>query len=93
MPGRHITHRQVARCMHARQAGRTQAQAADSADICERHGRCLDHAGRAAREPRSYRTRDDPLAEVWSTAIVPLLRRDAQLKAVTLLCELQICTP
>ncbi|MBA2672829.1 IS21 family transposase [Ramlibacter sp.] len=93
MPGRHITNRQVARYMHARQAGRTQVQAADSADICERTGRWLDHAGRAAREPRSYRTRVDPFADVWSSSIVPLLRRDAQLKAVTLLCELQRLHP
>ena len=41
------------------------------------------------RPERSWRTRDDPLAKVWEAEVVPLLRVDAQLNAVTLLEELQ----
>jgi hypothetical protein len=89
MPSRRITNRQVARYMDARQSGRSQTKSADRADISERTARRLDRQGRAAREPRAYRTRIDPFADVWEGEIVPLLRRDGQLKAVTLFAELQ----
>jgi hypothetical protein len=89
MPGRHTTDRQVARYMHARQAGRTQTQSADAASISERTGRHLDRHGRSARSPREYRTRADPFSAVWAAEIEPLLVRDAQLQAVTLFADLQ----
>lgn len=45
MPGRHITNRQVASYLHARQRGCTQIKAANAADISERTGRGLDQGG------------------------------------------------
>lgn len=44
-----------------------------------------------ARRPRSWRTRVDPLAEVWDTEVVPLLAGDAEraLQATTVLDVLE----
>ena len=89
MPGRHITNRQVASYMHARQRGCTQIKAANAADISERTGRGLDQGGRAVRGPRAYRTRVDAFVAVWSSEIEPLLRQDAQLQPRTLFAALQ----
>ena len=89
MPGKHITNRQVARYMAARRIGRNQLQSADSADISTRTARRLDGFGRATTSPRTYRTRVDSFAHVWSSEIEPLLRRDPRLKAVTLFADLQ----
>jgi hypothetical protein len=89
MPGTHITNRQVVRYMDSRRIGRNQMQSADSADISTRTARRLDRDGRPAKPPRSYRTRIDPFAGVWSSEIVPLLQRDGGLQAVTLLADLQ----
>jgi hypothetical protein len=93
MPGKHTTDRQVARYMNARQADRTQTQSADAAGISERTGRHLDHHGRAARQPREYRTRADPFSKVWNDEIAPMLARDAGLQAVTLFANLQFRHP
>jgi transposase InsO family protein len=41
------------------------------------------------RSPRHWRTRADPLAEVWDSEIVPMLQGAPALMAVTLLEELQ----
>lgn len=41
-----------------------------------------------ARTP-AWRTRTDPLADVWDSEVAPLLQADARLNAVTLLEELQ----
>ena len=84
-----ITNRQVARYMHARHLGQNQIKSADAADLSERTARRLDRCGRAAHEPRAYRTRADSFAEVWSTEVEPLLQRDAKLQAVTLFADLQ----
>jgi transposase InsO family protein len=93
MPGKHITNRQVARYMDERQIGRNQVQSADSADISTRTARRLDGGGRAAKEPRDYRTRADSFLGVWSAEIEPLLQQDAKLRAVTLFANLQLRYP
>lgn len=93
MPGKHITNRQVARYMDARQAGRSQGTSADSADFSERTARRLDGHGWSARPPRDYRTRIDHFAEVWVSEIEPLLRRDAGLKSFALFADLQARYP
>ena len=41
------------------------------------------------RPARSWRTREEPLTQVWDGEVVPLLRTDPLLNAVTLLEELQ----
>jgi hypothetical protein len=89
MPGKRITNRQVASYMRSRQADQNQKKSAESADFSERTARRLDRGGRTAKTPRDYRTRADPFAAVWEPEVLPLLRQDAQLKAVTLLGELQ----
>lgn len=89
MPGKHITNRQVAHYMSARQAGRTQLQAANTADISKWTGGRLDRTGRCAHAPRAYLTRPDAFEAVWSSEIEPLLCQDAKLKSVTLFAELQ----
>jgi hypothetical protein len=45
------------------------------------------------REPRHWRTREDPLALVWEGFIVPLLQRAPGLKPVTVLHELDRAFP
>ena len=41
------------------------------------------------KTPRSWRTREDPLADIWDADILPLLEAAPGLKAVTLLEELE----
>jgi hypothetical protein len=93
MSGRHITNRQVARYMAARQLGRTQIVSADAADISVRTARRWDHGGQAVKGPRSYRTRADAFAGIWESEILPLLQRDGRLKAVTVFADVQARHP
>lgn len=69
----------------------SQEAAAAKAGMSVRTARRVEQATSlpSQREPRSWRTREDPLAAVWQTEVVPLLERDAMLNAVTLLEELQ----
>jgi transposase InsO family protein len=90
VPGKRITDRQVNeykryRLMHGQEA------AAAKAGMSVRTARRLERATSlpSQRAPRTWRTRQDPLAAVWDSEVVPLLSRDAQLNAVTLLEELQ----
>jgi len=90
MPGKKITDHQVHKYKHHRNT-LTQVTAAAKAGISERSARRIDDTGAlpSQRSPRSWRTREDPLSEVWDIEVIPLLRTDAQLNAVTLLEELQ----
>lgn len=91
MTGHHITTQQVKLYMKHR-ANHTQAVAAVKAGFSERTGRCLeaDPEARTQRkaEPRTWRTRQDPLAEVWTTDIAPMLAAAPTLRPVTILDEL-----
>lgn len=90
MPGKRITDHQVHKYkQHRNQL--TQVAAAAKAGISERSARRVEHSEAlpSQRATRSWRTRQDPLAEVWDAEVVPLLQADAQLNAVTLLEELQ----
>jgi hypothetical protein len=77
--------------MKARDKGCTQETAAAKADISVRSGRRIEkgehrpHRGR----PHNWRTRADPLQEVWDQELVPMLTREPQLQAMTLLEYLQ----
>lgn len=71
--------------MQHRKQGHTQPIAAAKAGISERSGRRIDKAERKPREPRHWRTRKDPLAEVWGSELVPLLEREPTLTGTTLL--------
>jgi hypothetical protein len=91
-----VTDAQVRRYQEKRMTGQSMAAAAAAAGMSERTARRW--AGRglpsAAVEPRAYRTRPDPFADVWSTQIEPHLVADGEgrLQALTLfewLCEQQ----
>jgi len=90
MPGKKITDHQVHKYKQHRNT-LTQVAAAARAGISERSARRIDDTDAlpSQRAARSWRTREDPLTEVWDAEVVPLLRTDALLNAVTLLEELQ----
>ena len=92
MPGTHITDRQVRRYMEHRRQGDTQFVAAAKAGFSERSGRRIEAApvlpSQRDQKPRG-RTRPDPLADVWRSELVPMLRAHPHLRATTLLEDLQ----
>ncbi len=70
----------------------TQRTAAAKAGFSERTARRCDRDPRPPSQkktPRSWRTREDPLADVWDADILPLLEAAPGLKPVTLLEELE----
>ncbi len=69
----------------------SQGASAAKAGLSVRTARRVEQATAlpSRRGPRTWRTREDPLAAVWEAEAVPLLERDAQLNAVTLLAELR----
>jgi transposase InsO family protein len=90
MPGKRITDHQVLK-FKAQRRTRTQAAAAAKTGISERSARRLESLESlpSQRPPRQWRTRNDPLAQVWEPDLLPLLQRSPHLSAVTLLEELQ----
>lgn len=93
MSGLHLTREQVGVYMTQRKKGLTQVTAAAQAGFSRRTATRVEGdplrgvGGPPAR--RLYRTRDDPFDAVWETELVPLLRREPSLKALTLLGDLQ----
>lgn len=90
MPGRRINRTQVAKYMeHRKELG--QEAAAAKVGIGVRSARRIERAGGlpSKHEPRSWRTRTDPLARWWESDVVPLLTAAPTLNAVTILEELQ----
>ena len=69
----------------------SQVAAAAKAGISERSARRIEGGEMlpSQKPARDWRTRKDPLAGVWDAEVVPLLRSDPLLNAVTLLEELQ----
>lgn len=90
MPGKKITDHQVHKYKEHRKK-LTQVAAAAKAGVSERSARRIEKAqALPSQSPeRHWRTRQDPLADVWQTEVVPLLESDSQLNAVTVLEELQ----
>jgi len=91
MPGKPITDQQARLYMDLIKTHEKQTAAA-KAGFSTATGRRLHHDPRPPSQkkaPRSWRTRVDPLAEVWDSEIVPLLKRSPDLKAVTILHELE----
>lgn len=77
--------------MNARDAGLTQANAAEIAEISERTGQRIEsgrHRPNRGR-PRDWRTKPDPLSAVWSSELEPMLHREPRLKPTTLYEYLQ----
>ena len=77
--------------MKTRESGCSQETAAAKAGISVRSGRRIEqgqHQPQRGR-PHDWRTRKDPLAEVWESELVPLLARQPNLQATSLLEYLQ----
>ena len=81
--------RQVATYMRERAAGAIQSHAADVAGISERTARRLDHAGRAIKGPRTYRTRKDAFVDDWQNYVEAELHKKPPLQAKTIFVALQ----
>jgi len=75
----------------------TQESAAAAAGISVRSGRNWEHGQlpSEAKKPRTWRTRADPLSDVWEGVVVPLLEADEKrkLQATTVLVELRRHAP
>lgn len=95
MPGEWIKKRQVELYMKARHQGYSQVSSAAKAGISERSGRSIDQGTRAdpILNKRHWRTRRDPLAQVWDSELVPLLHKTPTLQPITLLEYLQAKYP
>lgn len=77
--------------MRVRESGCTQETAAAKAGISVRSGRRIEkgkHQPQGGR-PHDWRTRADPLLEVWESELVPLLLGQPKLQAMTLYEYLQ----
>lgn len=72
--------------MRSRQHGHFQETAAAKAGISIRSGRRIERGEQSVIDtPRPWRTRQDPLAEVWASELAPLLERESELTGLTLL--------
>ncbi|MEL7054444.1 MAG: IS21 family transposase, partial [Cyanobacteria bacterium J06588_5] len=77
--------------MNARNYGLSQSDSAGIAEISERSGQRIEagvlqpNRGRV----RDWSTRQDPLVGVWEAVLEPMLRREPQLKPMTLFEYLQ----
>lgn len=90
MPGKRITEQQIRLYMQSKQEGRYQKIAAAKAGFCERSARNVESRDfKTAQQTRFYRTRKDPLEEVWESELAPLLMEKPLLQATTLLEDLQ----
>mgnify|MGYP000656007604 CR=1 FL=1 len=77
--------------MKAREQGLSQEAAAAKSGLSVRSGRRMEtgaHRPQRGR-PHDWRTRQDPLAAVWEGELVPMLERQPELQALTLLEYLQ----
>lgn len=77
--------------MKGRESGCTQETAAAKGGISVRSGRRIEkgeHQPQRGR-PHDWRTRRDPLDEVWESELVPLLQQKPKLQAMTLYEYLQ----
>ncbi|PSB27646.1 IS21 family transposase [Chlorogloea sp. CCALA 695] len=77
--------------MRARESGCTQETAAAKGGLSVRTGRRIEKGEHQPqrRKPHDWRTRADPLAEVWESELVPLLLDQPKLQAMTLYEYLQ----
>ena len=70
--------------MRSRQTGQSQDVAAAKSGVSVRSGRRIER-GERIHAPRTWRTREDPLSEVWETHLAPLLAQAPDLTGLTLL--------
>jgi hypothetical protein len=86
------------RCMAKRSGGLSQQTAADAVGISVRSAQRIDRGelqreGQQQQPGRRWRTRADPLAEVWDSVLVPMLEKAPQLEPQTLLLHLEQIRP
>jgi len=84
--------------MAKRADGLSQQVAADAVGISVRSAQRIDrgelqHEGQQQRRVRHWRTRADPLADVWDSVLVPMLEKAPQLEPQTLLLHLERTFP
>ena len=83
-----VTDAQVRRLREKRMAGKTLAVAAAAAGMSERAARKWQSGAlpSTAKPPRTWRTREDPCADVWQSEVVPQLvaDTDGRLQVLTL---------
>jgi len=86
MPGRRINRQQVEFYMKERRQNATQVVSALKTGISERSGRRIEQ-GQCPNQSkqRHWRTRPDPLDNVWETELVPMLEVSPGLSGITLL--------
>ena len=87
-----VTAQQVVILMREISAGKAVSVAAAKAGMCEKTGRTWRNRGQspsATRDPRDYRTREDPFVCVWDE-VKGLLEKDPGLEALTLFDDLQV---
>jgi transposase InsO family protein len=90
VPGQRITDKQVNKYKRLR-VSFTQEAAAAKTGIAVSSARRIESAVAlpSQRAARHWRTREDPLAQVWDTEIVPMLEGAPALMGITVLEELQ----
>jgi hypothetical protein len=90
VPGNRITDLQMTKYKQLR-GKHTQEAAAAKTGISVSSARRIESSLvlSSQRPPRHWRTRADPLCEIWDAEIVPMLERAPRLMAVTVLEELQ----
>lgn len=81
--------RQVDFYMTQRNKGLTQEASAATTGISVRSGRRIEKGLWQQAGERHWRTRNDPLAEVWGSDIIPLLTSRPQITPVTVFEHLQ----
>lgn len=86
------------RYMAKRAEGLSQQVAADAVGISVRSAQRIDRGelqpeGQQQRRGRHWRTRADPLADVWDSVLVPMLEKAPQLEPQTLLLHLERTFP
>ena len=86
------------RYMARRAEGLSQQVAADAVGISVRSAQRIDRGelqpeGQQQQRARHWRTRADPLAEVWGSVLVPMLEKAPQLEPQTLLLHLEKSFP
>jgi hypothetical protein len=84
--------------MAKRARGLSQQIAADAVGISVRSAQRIDRGelqpeGQQQQRGRHWRTRADPLADVWESVLVPLLEKAPQLEPQTLLLHLERSFP
>jgi hypothetical protein len=86
------------RYMAKRASGLSQELAADAVGISVRSAQRIDRGelqpeGQQQQRGRYWRTRADPLAEVWDSVLVPMLKKAPELEPQTLLLHIEQLFP